>query len=128
MRCETLLLRRRDSKVVHSVRVLEETMILRILLHVAPAATLPSARHQVELRCGIDSIKLMLIIVIFVNLHFGGVLTTSGGLIGALSRIVTLVLRKARSCIQVIVFAAKDVVSVGAKSIKSTGIGHFHLT
>ena len=48
------LLVRGDTKAVHSVGVAEEPVLLGVLLHVAPATTLPTARHQVKLRVHLD--------------------------------------------------------------------------
>ena len=49
MRGVTLLVSR-NSETVDSVRVVKEISGLRVLLDVSPATSLPSARHEVQVR------------------------------------------------------------------------------
>ena len=121
LRCETSLVGS-HSIVVHSVRVLEETVLLGVLLDVPPAAALPTAGHQVQLLghllLGVHIAIEWIIVNHFVDMH---------GLHGNIASVV-LVSLEVRGSFQVVGLATKNVVTVGTESVKSPWAHYFHLT
>lgn len=73
------------TKIVHSVRVSEETVVLRILLHVAPATSFPTAWNQVQLLIGHVSVHVVELILVD---HIGHMLASNSTCVGRLIRVL----------------------------------------
>ena len=102
LRYETSLVGR-HSKVIDSVGVPEETVVLWVLLHVPPSTTLPPARYQVKLLpvCRLH-VRIHFVQLVCVN-HFCHVLASNGtacvgSLIDILAKISLLSALECRCC------------------------------
>ena len=131
-RDETSLVRR-HSKVIDSVRISEEAVIFRVLLHISPPAMRPAARYQVKLLPAILHVGVIHVVKLGCVDHFSHVLASDRtgcilGLIRALPKVCLLCALECRSRIQVISFGSEDIVTIGSQCVEAARAEHVHLT
>ena len=127
-------LSRINSKAVYSVRVVKESLFGRVYLHVAPSATLPTARHQVQALVYVQ-LRVNWFVVMLVKLRWLDFFHIGYALMGCLFRIegrplhVSFVNWGCILSIKCFLLGVQNLICIHTNSIEATWATthHFHL-